>query len=271
MPASNPTKPIKIAAISYLNAVPLTYRLRYGPAPEWLEAEFMTPAGIAEAFRRQAAGVALMPSIEYQRIPGIRVLPNLAIASPRGVGSVLLVARCPIRRLRRVGITVDSRTSVALLRVLLGHFLSVTCTYELYSSLPLALERFDGVLVIGDTALTADFGRYDKHDLAVMWREHTNLPFVFGLWAARPEFFSRRLYDFLLESKAAGIAEIPRIARDFGQRLGLPEPAVRSYLQDNLSYDLNRPEQEALRLFYRLSAAQGLLEQVKPLEFADAG
>lgn len=110
---------IRISAISFLNAAPLQYGLRAETLPAWAEVTFRPPSGCAEALRTGAADVGLIPAVEFQRIPGLRALPGMGVTSPGPVRSVLLVAHRPIPELRRVGVTRDSRTSVALLSVLL--------------------------------------------------------------------------------------------------------------------------------------------------------
>jgi len=63
----------------------------------------------------------IIPSIEYQRIDGLKVLPGLSIASKRRVRSVLLLARVPVEEVRTVALDTSSRTSAALVRCCCGN------------------------------------------------------------------------------------------------------------------------------------------------------
>ena len=71
---------------------------------------------------RLAAGtldVGLVPSIELARIPGLTVLPGLAIAATHEVRSVLLVSKVPVGEIASVALDENSRTSAALVRMIL--------------------------------------------------------------------------------------------------------------------------------------------------------
>ena len=56
--------------------------------------------------------------------------------------------------------------------------------------------------------------------------------------------------------------------REFGPRLNLPEAEIRDYLDRDLAYGLGERELQALRLFYDLCAARGILAATRDLEFA---
>ena len=57
--------------------------------------------------------MGLIPVIEYQRIPGLRVVPGIAIAAKHEVRSVLFVSKTPIEQVSTVAVDTASRTSVA--------------------------------------------------------------------------------------------------------------------------------------------------------------
>ncbi|MBI4443601.1 MAG: hypothetical protein HY649_09545, partial [Acidobacteria bacterium] len=60
--------PLRIAAVSYLNAVPLVWGLVHGPQRGRFRVEFMVPSRCADALREGSADAGVIPSIEYQRI-----------------------------------------------------------------------------------------------------------------------------------------------------------------------------------------------------------
>jgi len=61
---------IRLSAISFLNAVPLNFLIHYRNIPSWLDVTFRTPAQSADALQSGQTDVALLPSIEFQTIPG---------------------------------------------------------------------------------------------------------------------------------------------------------------------------------------------------------
>jgi len=262
------TPTIRLAAIADLNAAPLTHGLRHDPLPPWLAVEFLPPAGCADALRSGAADAALLSAVEYQRQPGLAILPGLAIASPAGVRSVRLACRTELSAVRRIGVTRRSRSSVALLRVLLEHFLGIPAECAPFDSLEEAWTTGDAVLLIGDEALTAALPGSRDVDLAALWHRFTGLPFVFAFWAVRRELDAAALLPVLEASREAGRARREEIVREFSPRLGLPEADIRDYLDCDLAYGLGEREQQALRLFYDLCAARGILAAPRDLEFA---
>lgn len=259
----------RISASSYLNAAPLNYLLHYGEVPDWLEVRFEGPAAGAEALRNGRADLCILPAVEFQRIPGLVVLPGMAIASPGRVRSVVVLSRRPFEELRHIGVTAKSRASVALLQVISSEFLGHRLELTPFDSYPEAMDRFDGALLIGDEALTTPAGALRVTDLAELWRRHTGLPFVFAIWAARRESCSQRLVDFLHRSKRAGLTGLPRIAADFSSRLGMTPAAVEDYLSGNISYELGPAELESLDLYFCLCHRHGLTGRPRPLEFGN--
>jgi chorismate dehydratase len=262
------TGTIRVAAIADLNAAPLTHALRKGPRPPWLEVSFRSAAACADALRDGEADAALLSVVEYQRLPGLVALPGMAIATPAGVRSVRLACRGELESVRRIGLTRRSRTSVALLQVLLGHHLGIEAEYAPFDSRADAWQVNDAVLVIGDEAMTADLPGSRNVDLAGLWRKFTGLPFVFAFWAARREADVAALPTVLLASRDAGLASLAEIAREHGPRLGWSEAAIRDYFEHDLAYTLGEPELEALRRFYALCAERGLIAAARELEFA---
>src|SRR4029453_16263311 len=108
-----------IAASSYLNAAPLCYSFVYGSMKD--RCTFLSdeaPARCAELLAEGSADAALIPVIEYQRIPGLKIAPGACVASKGSVRSVLLASRKPITEVRSVALDTSSRTSAALIQIL---------------------------------------------------------------------------------------------------------------------------------------------------------
>src|SRR5215813_7857816 len=109
---------LRISLVDFLNARPLTWGLLHEP-PSGVEVSRDTPSVCADKLARGEADVGLIPSIEYQRIPGLRVVRSLGIAASSEVRSVLLVSDVSRDRIRSVSLDPASRTSATLVRILL--------------------------------------------------------------------------------------------------------------------------------------------------------
>ena len=267
-----------IAASSYLNAAPLCYSFVYGAQKD--HCTFLSdeaPARCAELLAEGRADAALIPVIEYQRIPGLRIAPGACVASKRIVRSVLLASRVPITEVRSVALDTSSRTSAALIQILLGRFYNLRVSYRPSPpELEDMLESNDAALIIGDPAMLIDRSALYVYDLAEEWRKHTGLPFVFAFWAIRADSSARfgrdaaddRMIDFLA-AKLEGVAHAGELADLYSERLGLRRDDLFNYLTEAISYDLDDESLQGLRLFYQLASEGGLIQEARDIVFLD--
>jgi chorismate dehydratase len=277
---------IRISVVQYLNSVPLAWGILEGPGKNDFEAVFATPAECARQLASGEVDIGLIPSIEYQRIPGTRIVPGPAIVSPHRALSVFLLSLVPLFQVRTVGFDPASRTSEALARIIFGEFYRVRPEFRAAEPDPVRmLAENDAALMIGDAALryraanllpiAASQSAYLRNgpepvqnfDLAERWNNLTGLPFVFAFWAARPGFTDRAAAAKLLESRAYGLAGLDAIAARYSGILGLDEEFLRGYLRSNLDYHMDADGVEALGTFYRLAREHGILKKVRGIEF----
>ncbi|MFN0084974.1 MAG: menaquinone biosynthetic enzyme MqnA/MqnD family protein [Blastocatellia bacterium] len=270
---------MRIAASTYLNSAPLVDRFSrggFGDRYRFIGNE--APARCAEMLAEGACEIALIPVIEYQRIAGVRIVPDVAVASKGRVRSVLIATRRPLEEVRRLTLDASSRTSQGLVRILFQ---------ERYGFLPELIERTpdaargcenmlessDAALVIGDPAmrLEASASRLGVriHDLAEEWRGMTGLPFVFAVWAVREAVWemSHSVAADFLEAKAEGVGQIERIAAQYAAELGLPEADLLTYLRENVNYDLDGENIAGLRRYFELARKWELISENRELSF----
>jgi chorismate dehydratase len=262
------TKP-QIAASSYLNAAPLCYSFIYGEQKDACEFQSdAAPARCAELVAEGKADAALIPVIEYQRISGLKIARGVCVASRKTVRSVVLASRVPITEIRSVALDTSSRTSAALIQIILGRFYSLNPTYR--SSPPqLAemLESSDAALMIGDPAMLIDRSTLHVYDLAEEWRKQTGLPFVFAFWAIREDSQTWPGGVDFIRAKREGVAHTADLADMYAASLGLPREGLVSYLTENISYDLEDESLRGLSLYYDLARECALIDDVRKLEF----
>ena len=275
---------LRISAISYLNTAPLMWDFEHEPTrsqlAEQFEVTYTIPSACAEALRAGTADIGIIPVAAYATIPNLVVLPGVAIAALHAVRSILLVSRKPLDEVKTVALDTSSMTSVALCKVLLAKWLGGARKYRpMAPNLEIMLASCDAALLIGDPALLIPRTNYPTViDLAEEWRRYTGKPFVFAFWAVREEAIAgtgigpvatseamsrlagvfRRSRDHGLEAKS-----LEMIVRDWAPRLNLSEDDVKSYLTENIFYELDDSCQEGLRLFYTYAAEYGVLPAVK--------
>src|SRR5437660_11602445 len=112
----------KISIVKYLNAVPLAWGLLEGPQKDAFEPVLSTPAECADQLANGRVDIGLIPSIEFQRIKGCRIVPGPAVAATHRVRSVILVSVVPLWKVKTVACDSGSRTSVALARIVFNDF-----------------------------------------------------------------------------------------------------------------------------------------------------
>jgi chorismate dehydratase len=268
---------LRISAISYLNTAPLMWNFEHGEAGSHFEISYTLPSGCARALAEGTADIGIIPAAAYTEIPGLRVLPDVAIASRCPVRSILLVSKVPIEQVRTVALDTSSLTSVALTKVLFEKWLGGAREYRpMEPDVERMLAECDAGLVIGDPALQVDRSRYRTLDLAEEWIRHTNKPFVFAFWAVRGDALREAdpaldLGAIFRESRNHGLeaASLDWITREWTPRLGLSEDAIRVYLTENIHYRLDAECLEGLQLFYRYAAEIGVLREAPQLQFVE--
>jgi len=100
---------LRIGIVHYINSRPLSRGLQRGEPGGSFVCELLPPAVIADRLRDGSLDVGLVPSVEVARIPGLAVVPGIAIAATHEVRSVLLVSKVPIGEIRSVALDENSR------------------------------------------------------------------------------------------------------------------------------------------------------------------
>lgn len=259
---------IRVGAVNYLNTKPLICDLEL-IAPE-IELVLDVPSRLADLLAQDKLDVALIPVIEYFRAANYEVLPNMAIASRGPVLSVTLFSKQPWSGIRRIALDEGSRTSAALVQVLLQKRYQVKPeVVPLPLDQPAEAADADAVLLIGDRAMRACLpGFVHAFDLGQEWHDWTGLPFVYAFWAARPGIELGPVTEALTEAKRRGQERIGPIAFAEAPLLGLDAGFCRRYLQSIIQFDLGPRELAGLRKFQYLAAELGLAPKDVPIRIA---
>jgi chorismate dehydratase len=250
---TSPPKTIRIGAVRYLNAKPLTFALaRTAP---WAEVIFDFPSRLADRLAAGDLDVAMIPSVEYFRGPEYRVVSDACIACQDRVLSVKLYGRVPPEEIRTLALDEGSRTSAALTRILLGEQFGVRPEIR---PLPIGIDiseaEADAVLLIGDRGMATVNGKFDFiWDLGERWTKWTGLPFVFALWIARPGVEFSGLSDALAAARDEGLRRLDEIARHESPKLAISEADCLTYLRDHLHFHFGDCERAGLQRFRELA------------------
>lgn len=258
---------------------------RMGALSERYSLHYTAPSACAAELLGGSADLGLIPVAAVTS--ALSIVPGCTIASPREVRSILLLVRQraagTLSDVRTVAADTASRSSVAYAKVFFQHFLKLSPAFVEHPADPLAmLAHADAALIIGDPALLARERRAEIEatvgpclwiDLAAEWHQRTGLPWVAAVWAVAPQALSASstpaatLIADLQASRDAGLAHIEDLVREWSGRIPLPPSIIRTYLTQNISYQLDHACEESILHFRALAAGLGVLPPLHSLRF----
>ncbi|WMX45632.1 menaquinone biosynthetic enzyme MqnA/MqnD family protein [Streptomyces roseicoloratus] len=220
------TRP-RVGHIQFLNCLPLYWGLARTGTLLDLELTKDTPEKLSERLVRGDLDIGPITLVEYLRhADELVALPDIAVGCDGPVMSCVIVSQRPLAELdgARVALGSTSRTSVRLAQLLLAESYGVSPDY--YTCPPdlgLMMQEAEAAVLIGDAALRASLHDAPRlglqvHDLGLMWKEWTGLPFVFAVWAVRKDFLAREpetvrdVHRAFLASRDLSLEEVTKVA-----------------------------------------------------------
>jgi chorismate dehydratase len=184
--------------------------------------------------------VAIIPSLKEHHI-----VSDYGIACDGEVASVCLFSDVPLEEISTILMDYQSRTSVALLKILLKEHWKISpplvageAGYE---------NNISGTtagLVIGDRAFKQRLKSKYIYDLGTAWKELTGLPFVFAAWISN----KRISPDFITEFNKAtslGLQHIDSIVKSIDYK----DADLDDYYKNRINFVVDEEKKKALDLF----------------------
>lgn len=246
---------LRVASVGFVNARPLIAGLDADPE---VELAVDVPSRLLDRMRAAQADVALLPVIDLQREPGLRIVPAGGIGCDGPTLTVRLFSQTPLDRITTLACDPDSHTSVALARIVL---------LELYGAAPELIDLYaacggegEARLLIGDKVVCEEpVGFEHQLDLGAAWKQMTGLPFVFAVWCARAGVALGDLPQRLAAARDRGREQIEQIVRRHAIPRGWPAGLAIQYLTMFLRFEVGARELEAIRRFHALAAKHGII------------
>ncbi len=213
--------------IQFLNCLPLYWGLARTGGLLDLELTKDTPERLSEQLVNGDLDIGPVTLVEFLRhSERLVALPDIAVGCDGPVMSCVVVSEGELGELdgERVALGSTSRTSVRLAQLLLAERYGVRPDY--YTCPPdlgLMMREARAAVLIGDAALRASLHDAPRlglrvHDLGLMWKEWTGLPFVFAVWAARRDYLAREpetvheVHRSFLASRDLSLEEVDKVA-----------------------------------------------------------
>ncbi len=248
---------IRVTAVSYLNTKPFLYGLLHSGMEAHMQLSLDVPSACARKLIEDQADLALMPVAGIPQLAHAHIVSDYCIGAEDEVRTVCVFAQRPIEALTHLYLDYQSRTSVALVQLLLRHYWQKELV--LLPGRPgfeRKIEGTTGALVIGDRTIALEREMPYAYDLARAWKDWTGLPFVFAAWVANkplPHPWLERFNNAL----ALGIQSLPKLC------LLLQPPAphfdLHEYFTRYIRYDLNEARRKGLDKFLTLLRQEALL------------
>jgi chorismate dehydratase len=254
------TRTLRVGSVSYLNAKPLIHRLEDDPQ---VDLRLAVPAMLLDALNSGQLDIALLPVIDYQRMPDGRIVPSGGIGCDGPTLTVRIFSRKPIEKIEALACDSESHTSVALARIVLAEHFGVR---------PRLIDRpeqggdADAMLLIGDKVVTQEPRGFEYQlDLGSAWKELTKKPFVFAVWTTRLGIDLGDLPERLRKARDLGLSDLPGIVARHAIRHGWPVDLAFKYLSDYLKFEIGPAQLDAIGLFAELAAKHGIIPSARPL------
>jgi chorismate dehydratase len=238
---------IRIGAVSYLNTKPLLYGIERSPVMDEIVLLIDYPASIADMLLKDEIDMGLVPVAIIPRMPVSYINTEYCIGCNGPVASVCLFSDTPIEKIETVLLDYQSRTSVALAKVLLREFWRVSPRLEdAGKDFRDHIHGTTAGVVIGDRALQQrQLSRY-VYDLGEAWKQFTGLPFVFAAWVSNkpidPAFIER-----FNQANKKGLEHIPDVVK----LNPYPVFDLDAYFTRYLDYKLDLTKKKGLETFLK--------------------
>ncbi|MGN6508384.1 MAG: menaquinone biosynthetic enzyme MqnA/MqnD family protein [Chitinophaga sp.] len=236
---------VKVAAVSYLNTKPLLYGFKDHKVLRSMELSVDYPSKIAQQLIDGEVDVALVPVAIIPKLKEHHIISDFCIGAEGPVASVCLFSDVPLQEIKRIYLDYQSRTSVALLKLLVReHWKLNVELVETSGGYEHLIKGTDAGLVIGDRALKQRRVSPYIYDLAETWMRFTSLPFVFAAWISnRPlpvEFI--QLFN---DANSIGLNSLPAVVSENSS----PDYDLTVYFTQNISYPLTPAKRQGLQRF----------------------
>lgn len=235
----------KIGAVNYLNTKPLLYGLQQQPIASHIQLIQDYPANIAKLLLTNKIDIGLVPVAIIPKMDDHFIISDYCIGATQSVASVAIFSKVPLHEVTTIVLDYQSRTSVALTKVLMQHYFKqqvnfVPATENFIND----INNTTAAVVIGDRALELLPKFEFITDLAEAWINFCNLPFVFAAWVANKKVADSFIDDF----NAANGLGFKHLSAVINQN-PCKYYNLNTYYTQNISYHFDEYKKKGLQLF----------------------
>jgi chorismate dehydratase len=241
----NQLNKIKVGIVNYLNTKPLIFGIQHAPVANELLLIEDYPANVARMLMEGTIDVGLVPVAVIPHLKEHHIITDFCIGCTGPVASVAIFSEVPIEKVEKVLLDYQSRTSVALAKVLLRKYWKIEPQLvDTKSDYRASIKGTTAGVVIGDRALEQRKVSTYLYDLGAAWIDFTGLPFVFAAWVSNKPLPA----DFITAFNAANKLGLENIDRAVAEN---PYSIydLQTYYRQNISYELTDEKRKGLDKF----------------------
>jgi chorismate dehydratase len=242
---------LKVSAVSYLNTSPFVEGIKKSGFIDQIDLSLDIPSLCASKLLDGSVDIGLVPVAVIPQLKEYHLLTNYCIGAVGPVRSVLLYSQVPLEEISTIILDNQSRTSVALVKILAEKLWKIAPSYTLgKDGYEKEIEGTMAGVVIGDRTFFLKNRFAYTYDLAECWQALTGLPFVFACWVSNKPI-EPAMEEVFNKALALGLTKIEEIAEHYKNRFPQDADLVH-YLSKNINYTFDEPKKKGLELFLQL-------------------
>ncbi|MEK7251159.1 MAG: MqnA/MqnD/SBP family protein [Bacteroidota bacterium] len=220
---------------------------------------------IAKQLRDHELAAALLSPLDYARDSSdYRIVPNVAVVSHDGNGSIIVRFREGVKNISTVAVDPSFASEIILTKIILSEQFDIEPgILPMIASLDVMLQKADAALLVGDVAFRHREDSEDIIDIIEEWNEMTGLAYVHALWCGRGGDLAMEDIQRIQDAGTKGVAGISDIAMEFSKDV---RDAVQQYLE-SFSYTMRDEAKEGLARFMKYLYCHGITPDVSELNF----
>ena len=240
---------IKVGAVSYLNTKPLLYGIEHSDElMQQIELIKDYPSNIAKKLLDDEIDIGLVPVAIIPQMKAHYIVTDYCIGADGNVASVCLFSEVDIHNIEKILLDYQSKTSVALCKVLLkNHWKKYIALENTTPDFTSEIKDTTAAVLIGDGALQQRTKSKYIYDLAGEWKAFTGLSFVFAAWISN-KILPQNFIQLFNQKNGEGIKNIEAVIKE--NKCNFYDLNV--YYTNNISYNLTDEKLNGMHLFLKL-------------------
>jgi chorismate dehydratase len=241
---------LRTAIVSYHNTYPFIKAIEQKDIENRIELIKASPADCVKIFKQGLADIALVPIAALLELDQYTVISSTCIGCVGEVYSVAIFSNNPLETCTEMVLDKESRTSNLLAQIMLDK-LDISKYISIGKSIKHPIEEIvdkTAYVIIGDNVFGQEHRFKYKYDLGKLWKEKTDLPFVFAVWICRKSLENNHRTYFENVINDIDLTNVPDIKLT-------PSLSLDIYLNIYISYALDEEKSKAMSLYLKLGKA----------------